>query len=77
MGLDERGKKLVAVAAVVAGLAVLGILNQAGLFPNKERDCRERGEAHYREVGSWPRLSDGRSSEEVVRERCARSDTAF
>jgi hypothetical protein len=43
--------------------------------------CVERGVAYFREIGSYPTLSappnEGRSAEEVARERCERTTTAF
>lgn len=39
--------------------------------------CRYKGQDYFKEIGSWPRLSDGRDAEQVVRERCARSVQAF
>lgn len=39
--------------------------------------CVRRGIAYFKEIGSWPTLSDGRNAEQVVRERCRRSTQAF
>ena len=39
--------------------------------------CYQRGVAYYKEIGSYPTLSDGRSAELVVRDRCDRANTAF
>ena len=39
--------------------------------------CVQRGIAYYKEIGSYPKLSDGRLASEVVADRCARTTTAF
>lgn len=43
--------------------------------------CVARGVAYYKDIGSYPTLysepNAGRSAEEVARERCRRSPTAF
>ena len=43
--------------------------------------CVERGEAYFREIGSYPTLKSapnaGRSAVEVAAERCERTTTAF
>ena len=43
--------------------------------------CIDRGVAYYKEIGSYPRLSShpntGRRAEEVAKERCNRTTTAF
>ena len=40
--------------------------------------CTQRGIAYFRETGSYPRLRQtGRLAEDVARDRCARSLTAF
>jgi hypothetical protein len=39
--------------------------------------CVTRGEAYFREVGSYPTLSDGRDAVNLARERCERTLTAF
>lgn len=40
-------------------------------------DCEARGVAYFKEIDSFPRLSDGRLAVDVARERCARTDRAF
>lgn len=40
-------------------------------------DCVAKGEAYFREIESWPTLSDGRDAGEVAAERCARTTGAF
>jgi len=49
---------------------------------NSEVDaCVERGVQYFKDIGSYPTLSSppnkGRSAEEVARERCNRTTTAF
>lgn len=43
--------------------------------------CVKRGVAYFKEIGSYPTLSSapnkGRRAEDVVRERCNRTTTAF
>lgn len=43
--------------------------------------CVNRGVAYFKEIGSYPRLATapnaGRRAEDVARERCGRTTTAF
>jgi hypothetical protein len=39
--------------------------------------CVTRGVAHFKEIGSYPLLSDGKYAERVADERCRRTLTAF
>ncbi|WP_286383410.1 MULTISPECIES: hypothetical protein [unclassified Acinetobacter] len=39
--------------------------------------CVENGVQYFKDIGSYPRLSDGKHAENVVRERCNRSSVAF
>ena len=39
--------------------------------------CVEYGIQHFKDIGSYPRLSDGRSAATVARERCERMPAAF
>jgi len=39
--------------------------------------CVTRGGDYYRTIGSYPHLSDGRSADAVVQERCGRTTGAF
>jgi hypothetical protein len=39
--------------------------------------CVARGIAYFKEIGSFPHLSDGRDSATVAIERCSRTSTAF
>lgn len=42
-----------------------------------EDACTYRGMAYFREIGSWPTLSDGRDAAREARERCQRTTNAF
>lgn len=39
--------------------------------------CVGRGMAYFQEIGSWPKLSDGRDARGVAAERCNRTTGAF
>lgn len=39
--------------------------------------CVENGIEYFKEIQSYPKLSDGRDSESVARDRCRRSLQAF
>lgn len=41
------------------------------------RECIGRGLVYYKEIGSWPALSDGRAAIDVAAERCERTTGAF
>lgn len=55
----------------------------AGCSSNKQEveACVGRGVAYFKEMGSYPKLksapNSGRSAEDVARERCNRTTTAF
>jgi uncharacterized membrane protein len=40
-------------------------------------ECTNRGIAYFKEVGSFPQLSDGRMAGDVAYQRCSGSDKAF
>lgn len=44
---------------------------------NGLEDCVRRGAYYFQQIGSYPRLSDGRDAMIVARERCGRTLTAF
>lgn len=51
---------------------------KAGGPPAKTvEDCVNKGIAYFQQVGSYPRLSDGRIAVDVARERCRNTLTAF
>jgi hypothetical protein len=39
--------------------------------------CVARGEKYFKEIGSYPTLSNGQDANEVAHERCSRTTTAF
>ena len=39
--------------------------------------CRSKGRTYYREIGSYPTLSDGRAAEGVIAEKCGRFTGTF
>jgi hypothetical protein len=39
--------------------------------------CITRGVDHFKTVGSYPTISDGRYASNVARQRCQRTTTAF
>lgn len=39
--------------------------------------CLTKGRAYFKEIGSWPKLSDGRDVEVVAAERCTNAGGAF
>lgn len=81
----KDSKKMWFAIAIVFGVifAVGGIAGlvdgslELGCSPDVEKECINRGSRYYREIGSYPTLSDGRQADDVVRERCGRSSSAF
>lgn len=43
----------------------------------KVQACQLKGMAYFKEIGSYPYLSDGRDAAKVAKERCNRSLVAF
>lgn len=66
-------------ACIVALLSVAGC-GKSDPDPQIEA-CVERGVSYFKEMGSYPTLKSapnaGRSAEDVARERCNRTTTAF
>jgi len=58
-------------------LLAVGIGPAAAQSSQAIEACVGRGIAYFKEIGSYPRLSDGRSAAQVARERCNRTTTAF
>ena len=60
---------------------LLILLTLAGCGGNEVEGCTSRGVAYFKEIGSYPTLTSslyaGRSAEEVARERCNRTTSAF
>ena len=66
------------VSKIISILLCLGgLTSQAHAESNEVKACIERGVAYFKEIGSFPTLSDGRSAIKVARERCQRTTTAF
>lgn len=66
--------------AILAILAILSIAlyGAAGGYRDEEHEaCVGRGIAYFKEIDSYPRLSDGRLAKQVAEERCHGSLTAF
>ena len=68
----------------VSRLLLVGLLSSflAGCGPDPQvESCIKRGVAYFKEIGSYPTLttapSVGREAEDVARERCRRTPTAF
>ena len=71
--------KIVLIFAVLA-LLFIALLASIGYNKNSSsssNNCVEKGIEYYKEIGSFPRLSDGREAANVVKERCGRSPVAF
>lgn len=66
--------KLIMFATVIAACGVT-----VGCSSEKEEleACYRKGITYYREIGSYPTLSDGRDANRVIGERCATSKIAF
>ena len=41
------------------------------------KSCLTKGAAYFREIGSYPKLSDGRDADTVAKERCYNTTGAF
>jgi uncharacterized paraquat-inducible protein A len=54
------------------GPPVISVHNKAAT-----ESCVRRGVVYFTEIGSYPKLSDGRNADAVARERCKRTTTAF
>lgn len=69
---------MAAIFIVVIG-AIAGTCAAMSHFGGSDkRDCLERGEAYYREIGSWPILhSTGRRAVDEIEERCSNFSGAF
>lgn len=88
MALSEEARwGLIAGGVIGAVIVIVVVLRLAGAIEPVERSsssttdsvssCVDRGVAYFREIGSWPTLSDGRNAREVAAERCSRTTGAF
>lgn len=48
-----------------------------GCGENKYDKCVSKGIQYFKDIESYPNLSDGRNAEKVAEERCHRSRVAF
>jgi hypothetical protein len=55
-------------------LVVLAVVVPFVGCKSEREKCVERGVSYYKEIGSFPRLSDGRDATRVAKERCERSN---
>ncbi|HAG8813111.1 TPA: hypothetical protein GE287_24150 [Escherichia coli] len=64
---------------LICVMAFLGALLVGCNESNKKEveSCIERGVQYFIEIGSYPKLSDGRDAVKVATERCNRTITAF
>ena len=51
--------------------------NEAASVQTDRGECVRKGVAYFKEIGSFPTLSDGRDATEVALERCERTPGAF
>lgn len=72
---------ILSVAFAVVALLSIGCGSGSSNGNAQVEACVSRGIAYFKEIGSYPTLSSapntGRSADEVARERCNRSTTAF
>ncbi|WP_155846530.1 hypothetical protein [Aquaspirillum serpens] len=65
----------------VAGVTLAFCIDSGGKTDEEAmqemQQCIKRGMQYYQDIGSFPRLSDGRITADVVRDRCSRSQLAF
>lgn len=51
--------------------------SKSGNESNQFDECVSKGDAYYRDIGSYPTLSNGRDAHSVVVEKCFQTTTAF
>jgi len=81
----ERQKKETTMRNIKATVLTVVLINISGCGSSgpdpKVEACVSRGVAYFKEVGSYPTLKSapntGRRAEDVARERCNRTTTAF
>lgn len=71
---DFRDFKIISILLCIG---VFFLASQAHADSDEVKKCIERGVAYFKEIGSFPTLSDGRSALKVAQERCQRTTTAF
>lgn len=63
-------------AVIGMALSLAGCTGQQSSW-SAVSDCTQRGIAYFKEIESWPTLTDGRDAASVAAERCSRTTTAF
>jgi hypothetical protein len=80
-GVGVISRHVIGAVAAMAAFLLLAVLGpkveQGSTDTSVSGNCVDRGITYFREIGSYPTLSDGRNAESVVRERCGRTATAF
>jgi hypothetical protein len=68
----------ISIAGLFVFLIALSLLiGPSGTNSTDVSGCVSRGIAYFKEIGSYPNLSDGRVATVVAKERCGRSLSAF
>ncbi len=73
VGARHAIRNLLVFLAVLAALGGLVAWQRT----DAEEACTAKGVDYFKQIESYPYLSDGRSAERVARERCERTTTAF
>jgi hypothetical protein len=79
---SNSGEKPVSTGAVVASIAVIIVFAWI-IWPKSEGSraaespCVQRGIAYFKEIESYPNLSNGQDARAVATERCNRTAKAF
>lgn len=60
-----------------AVIAACGLASGCGSEKEELEACYRKGITYYREIGSYPTLSDGRDANRLIGEMCANSKIAF
>jgi hypothetical protein len=77
---DDTARGRFPVVGIFVAAALPLLLMDCGGESKSNTDieaCISRGVSYFREIGSYPRLSDGGDAELVARDRCRRTVTAF
>jgi len=81
---SPAGKITKAVFVILIGWGLYALAKSCSENQNKQNErmaayeiCKLKGHAYFKEIGSWPRLSDGRDAEVVAAERCSNTTGAF
>lgn len=71
-------KKVAGLIGLLIGLTLgVAMIVSVQAHAREVLRCTGRGVAYFQDIGSYPRLSDGRLAEDVARERCGQSINAF